>query len=183
MFFTVIALKYALFVSLWSCGHFLKLTDSILLEWHDKSSPFNSTHYVVLYPQNGDLNVTIVFVTSSPYEYSGSNERQIPCFHQEQGDRRHHTSPLGYRCTVSQVTLYLHRISPTGCGQTWRHPLNRKYITHFHAVRGGSTTERQSSPCVQFVWTNPTHQLTDPIQPNPLQAEKIWTKPDPTQYN
>jgi len=28
---------------------------------------------------------------------------------------------------------------------------------------------------------NPTHQLTDPTQPNPLQVKKIWTRPDPTQ--
>ena len=32
MFVTVIALKNALLVSPWSYGHFLKLTDSILLE-------------------------------------------------------------------------------------------------------------------------------------------------------
>jgi len=30
---------------------------------------------------------------------------------------------------------------------------------------------------------NPTHQLTDPIQPNPLQVEKFGPNPDPTQYN
>ena len=35
-----------------------------LFEQHDKSSPFISTHYVVLYPQNGDRIVTIDFVTS-----------------------------------------------------------------------------------------------------------------------
>jgi len=35
-------------------GHFLKLTDSILFEQVAKSSLFNSTHYIVLYPQNGD---------------------------------------------------------------------------------------------------------------------------------
>jgi len=39
-------------------------TDSILFRWHDKSSPFNSTHHVVLYPQNGDRIVTIYYVTS-----------------------------------------------------------------------------------------------------------------------
>ena len=33
----------------------------VLLEQHDKSSPFNSTHYVVLYPQNGDRTVTILW--------------------------------------------------------------------------------------------------------------------------
>ena len=52
MFVTVIALKYAFLVSQRSYGHFLKLNDSILLEQYDKYSPFNSTHYVVLYPQN-----------------------------------------------------------------------------------------------------------------------------------
>jgi len=31
----------------------------VLFESHDKSSPFISTHYVVLYPQNGDRMVTI----------------------------------------------------------------------------------------------------------------------------
>ena len=63
MFVTVIALKYALLEILWSCGHFLKLTDSILFEQRDKSLPFNSTHDVVLYPQNGDRIVTIDSVT------------------------------------------------------------------------------------------------------------------------
>jgi len=31
---------------------------------HDKSSPVNSTHYAVLYPQNGDSIVAIDSVTS-----------------------------------------------------------------------------------------------------------------------
>jgi len=66
MFVTVIALKYALLVSQWSCGHFLKLTDSVLFQQHKKSLPFNSTHCVVLYPQNGDPIVTIDYVTSLP---------------------------------------------------------------------------------------------------------------------
>jgi len=38
---TVIALKYALLVGRWSGGHFLKLTNSALFEWHDKSSPWS----------------------------------------------------------------------------------------------------------------------------------------------
>ena len=46
MFVTVIALKYALLVSQRSYGHFRKLTDSILLEQHNKSSPFNPTQLV-----------------------------------------------------------------------------------------------------------------------------------------
>jgi len=64
MFVALITLEYALLVSQRAYGHFLKLTDAILLEYHDKSSPFNSTHYVVLYPQNGDPIVTIDSVTS-----------------------------------------------------------------------------------------------------------------------
>jgi len=43
---------------------FRKLIASVLFEQHDKSSPFNSRHYVVLYPQNGDRIVTIASVTS-----------------------------------------------------------------------------------------------------------------------
>jgi len=62
MFVATIALKYALLVSQWSYGHFLKLTDSVLVEQHDKSSPFDSTRYIVSYPRNGDRIVTIDFV-------------------------------------------------------------------------------------------------------------------------
>jgi len=61
---SVIALRHTLLLSQWSYGHFLKLTDSILFELDDKSSPFNSTHYIVLYPQNGDRIVTIDSVMS-----------------------------------------------------------------------------------------------------------------------
>jgi len=64
MFATVIALKYAFLVSQCSYGHFVKLTDSILYEKHDKSSSFKSTHCVALYPQNGDRMLTIGYVTS-----------------------------------------------------------------------------------------------------------------------
>jgi len=46
-------------------GHFLKPTDSILFEQHDKSSPFNSTHHIVLYQQNGDRIVTTDSVVTS----------------------------------------------------------------------------------------------------------------------
>ena len=60
----MIALEYALLVSQLTYEYFLKLADSILFEKHVKSSPFNSTHYVVLYPQNGDRIVTIDSVTS-----------------------------------------------------------------------------------------------------------------------
>ena len=45
-------------------GHFRKLTDSILCERLHRSSPFNSTQYAELYPQNGDRIVSIVSVTS-----------------------------------------------------------------------------------------------------------------------
>ena len=47
MFVTVIAIKYALFVSQHHMDIF-KLTESVVFEYHDKSSPFNSTHYVVV---------------------------------------------------------------------------------------------------------------------------------------
>ena len=58
------AFKYTLLASQWSYGHFLKLSDSVLFASHDKCLPFSSTHYVLLYPQNGDRNVTIDYVTS-----------------------------------------------------------------------------------------------------------------------
>jgi len=45
-------------------GHVLKLSDSILFEYYNKSSPFKATHYVVLYPQNGDHIVNIDSVMS-----------------------------------------------------------------------------------------------------------------------
>ena len=70
MFVTVIALIYALLVSQCSYGHFLKLTDLILFEQDAKSSLFNSTHHMVLYPQNGDRIVTIDSVTSLHPVYS-----------------------------------------------------------------------------------------------------------------
>ena len=50
MFLTVIPLKYALSVSWWSQGHWLRSLDSISFEQCTKSSPINSTHYVMLYP-------------------------------------------------------------------------------------------------------------------------------------
>ena len=45
--------------------NFHKPTDWILFKQHDKSSPHSSTHYVVLYSQNGDRTVAIDSVTSS----------------------------------------------------------------------------------------------------------------------
>jgi len=70
MFVTVIPLKYALLVSQRSYGHFLKLSDLILFEEHDKSSPFDAIHYIVLCPQNGDRIVAIVSLTSLHPMYS-----------------------------------------------------------------------------------------------------------------
>jgi len=66
-FVTVIELKYALLVERQrSYGHFLKL--QLIQVYLNKtikwSSPFNSTRYVMLYPQNGDSVVTIDSVTS-----------------------------------------------------------------------------------------------------------------------
>jgi len=47
---------------------------------------------------------------------------------------------------------------------------------------GTSYLELSMGPfCV--IRSNPTHQLTDPTQPNLLQVEKDPTQPDPTQYN
>ena len=43
---------------------FHKPRDGILFKYHDKSSPLDSTHYAVLYPQNGDRIVAIDRVTS-----------------------------------------------------------------------------------------------------------------------
>jgi len=57
-------LKYALLVSWLSCGHFRKLTNSILCEQLHKSSSFNSTHHAKLHPQHGDRILTIASVTS-----------------------------------------------------------------------------------------------------------------------
>jgi len=83
MFVTVIALKYELLVSQWSYGHFLKLTDSMLFELHDKSSPFDSTHYIVLYSKNGDTVMTTASVTSvHPTYISGPARLEASCFWQ-----------------------------------------------------------------------------------------------------
>jgi len=64
MLVTVTTLKYALLVSWLSCGHFRKLTNSILCEQLHKSSSFNSTHRAKLHPQHGDRILTIDSVTS-----------------------------------------------------------------------------------------------------------------------
>jgi len=63
MFVTVITHKYALLISQGSYRHFIKPIQFYFNNTR-KSSPFNSTHYVVLYPQNGDRIVTIDSVTS-----------------------------------------------------------------------------------------------------------------------
>ena len=44
--------------------NFYKPTDWILSRYRDKSSPFNSTHYAMLHPQNGGRIVAIDSVTS-----------------------------------------------------------------------------------------------------------------------
>ena len=36
----------------------------MLFKQHDKSSPLNSIHYAMLYPQNGDRIVAVDYVTS-----------------------------------------------------------------------------------------------------------------------
>jgi len=64
MFVTLLSLKHVLSVVSWSRGHFLKLISLILFEWHGKSSPVCSIHYAKLYPQNGEHNLTINYVTS-----------------------------------------------------------------------------------------------------------------------
>jgi len=42
----------------------------MLFKYHEKSSPLNSTHYAVLYPQNGDRIVAIDSVPSLNHMYS-----------------------------------------------------------------------------------------------------------------
>ena len=42
----------------------------MLFKQHDKSSPLNSTHYAILYPQNGDHIVATDFVTALHPIYS-----------------------------------------------------------------------------------------------------------------
>ena len=44
----------------------------MLFKQHDNSSPLDSTHYAMLYPQNGDRIVAIYFVTSFHPMYSDS---------------------------------------------------------------------------------------------------------------
>jgi len=70
MFVIAIALKYALLVSQLSCGHFLKL--GLIRFYSNNTINFRNltqTHYIMLYPQNGDRIVTIDSVTSPPYVY------------------------------------------------------------------------------------------------------------------
>jgi len=64
-------------VIVWTMGHFRKLNDSIFVEKLDKSSPFNRTHYVVLYPQNGDRALTIDAVTSLHPVYSSADVHTV----------------------------------------------------------------------------------------------------------
>ena len=64
MFVTLIALKYALLVSQWSYGHFLKLTDSVFLNNTINICHLTQRIVIVLYPQNGDRIVSIDSVTA-----------------------------------------------------------------------------------------------------------------------
>jgi len=50
---------------------------------HDVSLPLNSTHYAMLYPQNGDRIVAIDSVTllTSPYVDSGSSDVTVIYVH------------------------------------------------------------------------------------------------------
>jgi len=74
---TVVELRYALLASQGSYGHFFKLTDSVFFEQHDKSSPFNSVHYIMLYPLNGYCIVTIDSVMSLHPMYTAATELYI----------------------------------------------------------------------------------------------------------
>ena len=77
MFVAVMTLKYALLVSQRPNGHFLTLTDSILFVLHYKSSRLNSTHYIVLYPQNGDRIVPTDSATSLHLMYTLAHRSDI----------------------------------------------------------------------------------------------------------
>ena len=48
---------------------FHKSKDRMLFKQYDNSSPLNSTHYAMIYPQNGDRIVAIDSVTSPPSVY------------------------------------------------------------------------------------------------------------------
>jgi len=56
---------------------FSKTNFSISFEQHDKSSPFNSAHYIVLYPQNGDRIVTTDSVTSLHPMYTKTEDTPL----------------------------------------------------------------------------------------------------------
>jgi len=72
----VTAIRYALSVSQGTYRHFLKVTGSILFEYHDRSSPFNATHFIMSYPQNGVSVVTVDSVTSLHRMYNTLDECQ-----------------------------------------------------------------------------------------------------------
>jgi len=63
MFVSVIAFKYSLLVSQRSYKQFLNYLIQFYLNNNNKSLPFNSAHYIVLYPQNGNRIVIIDSVT------------------------------------------------------------------------------------------------------------------------
>jgi len=122
MFVTVIALKYALLVSQWSYGHFLELTDSIL------SSPFHSAHYIVLYPQNGDLIVTVDSVTSfHPVYRTTRDETSVVRTEVRVVDLVFHRSVFTQRTEVGNTTNRRHRRRPVGLHRKHKHsPIYRK---------------------------------------------------------
>jgi len=77
MLVAVIAHKYTLLVSRWSCGHFLKLTDSILFQWHDESSPLNAVYRVIPTKWRSYRDHRLCGVTS-PYIFASWSLIPIP---------------------------------------------------------------------------------------------------------
>ena len=137
MFVTVIALKYAfLLVSQWSYGHFLMLTGSIVLEYHDESSPFNSTHYGVLYPQNGDRIVTTDSVTSLHPMY-------WHCWHSRKSTVSARL-PVSVCPSVSPIIWLSHAVVVKGVIRPWFDFWFRRYIPWLFWISQGkvATSDR-----------------------------------------
>jgi len=149
MFVTVTALKHALLVSQWSYGHFLKV---ILLELHDKFSPFNSTHCIVLYPQNGDRIVTIDSVTSLYPMYINTLRRAMCdvlflflsfCECQFCWLQPIATVQWVYLDLRSLRTLIWSHTQPSACCCDYRNHRNR-FGTHFGAQCGDAAITRNT---------------------------------------
>ena len=136
MFVTVIALKYALLVSQWSYGHFLILTGSIVLEYHDESSPFNSTHYGVLYPQNGDRIVTTDSVTSLHAMY-------WHCWHSMKSTVSARL-PVSFCLSVRPIIWLSHAVVVKGVIRPWFDFWFRRYIPWLFWISQGkvATSDR-----------------------------------------